>query len=341
MKTSTIVCGLSLAGAGLAQQVLLARDITQLNAVLTTVSTAITQLDASVKDFSGDATQVKSAAASLSSSLSSAADSFKTTTEEITQDEVASLTTFFGSVSVAGTALLDDFNEKKSELESAGLCQTMSDLSAESTALVAAIVDKLPSSAQAVAAGVLSAINGTFSVQCNAERSDDNGGADTTCTESKTVTPVPITTSAAECVPSVSATVTATVTTTVAVVVSIPCGAGESTTLSTYPVSVPTTTNTAPLTTAPVATISSTFAASMPSDYSSHPISHSSSSSATIPSYLTTASSSVVHSSSTSASSTSFTTISTTVPVTTAGAVANAVAAGPLGLVAVIAALVL
>lgn len=341
MKTSTIVCGLSLAGAGLAQQVLLARDITQLNAVLTTVSTAITQLDASVKDFSGDATQVKSAAASLSSSLSSAADSFKTTTEEITQDEVASLTTFFGSVSVAGTALLDDFNEKKSELESAGLCQTMSDLSAESTALVAAIADKLPSSAQAVAAGVLSAINGTFSVQCNTERSDDNGGADTTCTESKTVTPVPITTSAAECVPSVPATVTATVTTTVAVVVSVPCGAGESTTLSTYPVSLPTTTNTAPLTTAPVATISSTFAASMPSDYSSHPISHSSSSSATIPSYLTTASSSVVHSSSTSVSSTSFTTISTTVPVTTAGAVANAVAAGPLGLVAVIAAMVL
>ncbi|KAI0599273.1 hypothetical protein F4775DRAFT_133425 [Biscogniauxia sp. FL1348] len=130
------------------------RDVATVTSVMAELSSAITQLDTSVKAFVGDASTVQKNAESLISSLKTgvsqiaSAGDLSLTDALGLQDDVAAL----GS---AGTALMQDLTAKKDAFAAAGLCtQTeaiVSTIGTTAKSLVGGVIDALPQSVQDLA----------------------------------------------------------------------------------------------------------------------------------------------------------------------------------------------
>ncbi|KAJ4408026.1 hypothetical protein N0V82_009791 [Gnomoniopsis sp. IMI 355080] len=131
------------------------RDVQTISTVIMQVSTALTALDTSVKNYNGgDFTQLATDAANVKSALDSGTQQITATTPITAQDAVT-LQSSLSPVQSTASSLVTDLNAKKSQFEQASLCQIVQQqtqgISTSANALINATVSKIPANLQAVA----------------------------------------------------------------------------------------------------------------------------------------------------------------------------------------------
>lgn len=131
------------------------RDVATISNVIMQASTALTQLDTTVKAFSGgDFTQLASDATNLKTVLTQGTQMIMATSA-ITANDAITLQSSLSPVQSQGTALVNDLTAKKSVVEQASLCSTVqqqtADIGTAANGLIQATVMKIPANLQAVA----------------------------------------------------------------------------------------------------------------------------------------------------------------------------------------------
>ncbi|KAI0182339.1 hydrophobic surface binding protein A-domain-containing protein, partial [Xylaria flabelliformis] len=137
------------------------RDISAVTSAVAQISDAITQLDSSVKAFSGDSTQLKSDAANLVNTIKSGASAIASG-GAIELSDVLGLQGAATSLATAGQTLITDLESKKAAFESSSLCDTIqstiTSIGSEVTGFVDSVVKQLPADVQDTAKQLTSSI---------------------------------------------------------------------------------------------------------------------------------------------------------------------------------------
>ncbi|KAI1751575.1 hydrophobic surface binding protein A-domain-containing protein [Xylaria castorea] len=181
------------------------RDINTVTSAVAQISDAITQLDSSVKAFSGgDSAQLKSAAENLVSTIKSGASAIASG-GSIELSDALGLQDAATSLAAAGQALIGDLESKKAAFEASQLCDTIQStiksIGSEVTNFVDSVVKQLPADAQETAkqltSGIAEKLNGgaaSFGIsQCN----NNNQAGAVSATSSPVVHLYPTTSAAA------------------------------------------------------------------------------------------------------------------------------------------------
>ncbi|KAI0805708.1 hydrophobic surface binding protein A-domain-containing protein [Xylaria sp. FL0064] len=221
------------------------RDLATVTSVVAQISSAITQLDISVKAFDTDGSQVQSDAANLVSTIKDGAESIASS-GGITLEDALGLQDVATQLSSAGQTLLTDLQSKKAEFEASGLCgdvqSTIKSIGSEVQSFVDSVVKQLPADAQDVASQLTSGISaalssGAASFQCASGDATSSAAAATSAAATSTLeTP---TDAVADTYPT-SALETSSAAATVTVTVTAPCACESSS--SSIPILTPTTT---------------------------------------------------------------------------------------------------
>lgn len=131
------------------------RDVATIQSVISSVSTALTQLDTSVKAFNGqDFTALATDAANVKTALDTGTQQITATTPISAQDAIT-LQSSLAPVQSTAASLVSDLQAKKPQIEQAGLCQIVQQqtagISTSASNLINATVTKVPANLQAVA----------------------------------------------------------------------------------------------------------------------------------------------------------------------------------------------
>lgn len=166
-------------------RVMIERDLATIQGVIGDVSTKLEALNTAAQGFSGDATALTSASSDLSSTIKSGASTVQGTDALTLTDAVSLQSTVQGLQGTAQT-LVSNLAGKKTQIEQAGLCDTVlqqsQGLSTDSQTLIDAIVSKVPQEAQSIAqnlvAGFTSALqqNQANFAQGNCTNASGGGG---------------------------------------------------------------------------------------------------------------------------------------------------------------------
>lgn len=173
MRSSFVLSALSLAAASLADltpgdvPTRVQRDIATVSSVVAQVSGAITQLDTSVKAFSGDATKVTADSTNLLTVLKSGVSTIQGSTD-LSLTEALGLQSSVSSLQTASDALVADLGMMKTAFEQARLCSvvssTVTEVQSSSKGLIDAVVAKVPSAAQSIASSLTAGLQNSLSV---------------------------------------------------------------------------------------------------------------------------------------------------------------------------------
>jgi len=131
------------------------RDVQTISTVINSVTTSLQQLDTTVKAFNGqDFTQLATDAANLKTALTTGTQQIQATTAITAQDAIT-LQSSLTPVQTAGQSLITDLNNKKPQIQQAGLCQVIQsqtqDIGTAAQSLIQVTVTKVPENLQAVA----------------------------------------------------------------------------------------------------------------------------------------------------------------------------------------------
>lgn len=131
------------------------RDVQTISTVISSVTTALNQLDTTVKAFNGqDFTQLATDAGNVKTALTTGTTQIQGTTPISAQDAIT-LQSSLTPTTQAGTNLITDLNAKKPQIQAAGLCQVVQqqtqDIGTAAQSLIQATVTKVPQNLQAVA----------------------------------------------------------------------------------------------------------------------------------------------------------------------------------------------
>ena len=130
------------------------RDLAAVTNVISAVQSGLSALDTSVKRFSGQAASLMSAASSAVDTINSGTTTVDGSSDLFLTDALG-LQTPVKNLQTVGDSLSSSLIGKKSDFESAGLCDTVgtqaNNLQTASNNLIKAIVSKIPSSAQSIA----------------------------------------------------------------------------------------------------------------------------------------------------------------------------------------------
>lgn len=131
------------------------RDVATIQSVITSVSSALTQLDNTVKAFNGqDFAQLATDAANVKTALDTGTQQITATTPITAQDAIT-LQSSLAPVQSTAASLVSDLQAKKPQIQQAGLCQIVQQqtqgISTSASNLISATVTKVPENLQAVA----------------------------------------------------------------------------------------------------------------------------------------------------------------------------------------------
>lgn len=169
MKASASFVTLALGAVVLADEwdPLPKRDVATIQNVIMQASTALTKLDTTVKAFNGqDFTALATDAQGLKTVLQTGTTQVQGTTAISAQDAI-SLQSSLTPVQTAGQNLITDLKSKKQQIQQASLCsiiqQQTTDIGSAASGLINAVVMKVPTELQTVAAQ----LTGQFTGQLN------------------------------------------------------------------------------------------------------------------------------------------------------------------------------
>ncbi|CAN8105894.1 unnamed protein product [Discula destructiva] len=131
------------------------RDVQTISTVIMQTSTALQQLDTTVKAFNGqDFTQLATDALNVKNALNAGTQQIQATTPISAQDAIT-LQSSLSPVQQVGASLITNLNAKKPQFQQAGLCQVVqqqtADIGTAAQGLISATVSKIPQNLQAVA----------------------------------------------------------------------------------------------------------------------------------------------------------------------------------------------
>lgn len=131
------------------------RDVQTISTVIMSVTTALQQLDTTVKAFNGqDFIQLATDAGNLKTVLTTGTQQIQATTPISAQDAIT-LQSSLSPVQTAGQSLITDLNDKKPQIQQAGLCQVIQsqtqDIGTAAQSLIQTTVTKVPETLQPVA----------------------------------------------------------------------------------------------------------------------------------------------------------------------------------------------
>lgn len=143
------------------------RDVQTISTVIMQTSTALQQLDTSVKAFNGqDFTQLAADATNVKNVLDSSTQQIQATSAITAQDAIT-LQSSLGPVQSVAASLVSDLAAKKPQIQQASLCQVVQQqtqgISASANALIQATVSKVPANLQAVAGQLTGQFTGQLS----------------------------------------------------------------------------------------------------------------------------------------------------------------------------------
>ncbi|KAH9905048.1 hydrophobic surface binding protein A-domain-containing protein [Xylariomycetidae sp. FL2044] len=265
MKTSTVLSAISLAFSAAAEPLprdlpsKVERDVATISSVAAEISNAITQLDTSVKAFSGDATTLQADAANLVGVIKSGASSIAQS-GDIEIADALGLQPSITQLKTAGQALITDLGAKKDAFEAADLCSTVEttvkDLSSSAQSLVEGVIKKLPENFQSVAEDMVSGLTDAFNKGTAAFAADQCSGSGAGSASASASAPIVGSPSSAAAAVSTSAAAVVTGATTITV--TAPCSTSAPAVTPSFPVgntTVPTGTGAAsPSATSPIVT---------------------------------------------------------------------------------------
>lgn len=143
------------------------RDVQTISTVIMQTSTALQQLDTTVKAFDGtDFTKLASDAAAVKSALDSGTTQIQGTTPISAQDAIT-LQSSLAPVQQTAQSLVTDLTAKKPQIQQASLCQIVQQqtegIATSANALIQATVQKVPANLQAVAGQLTGQFTGQLS----------------------------------------------------------------------------------------------------------------------------------------------------------------------------------
>lgn len=143
------------------------RDVATINNVIMMTTTALTQLDTTVKAFNGqDFTALASDSANVQRVLKDGTMQVMGTSE-ISANDAVSLQSSLGPIQTVAMSLVTDLGSKKQEVQQAGLCsvvqQQTTAIGTAASDLLSATVMKVPANLRAVA----TQLTGSFTAQLN------------------------------------------------------------------------------------------------------------------------------------------------------------------------------
>ncbi|KAF6807369.1 cell wall protein [Colletotrichum sojae] len=136
-------------------RVVVERDLATIQGVITQVGNQLKSLNTAIQGFSGDITQLGTAAGSFITTLQQGTTQVEGTSE-ITLNEALNLQQYVSGLQNDGNALIKGLKDKRPEFEKANLCgvigQQITSTGDSAQKLIDAVVKKVPQSVQQVAA---------------------------------------------------------------------------------------------------------------------------------------------------------------------------------------------
>jgi hypothetical protein len=144
---------------------LVERDVATISNVVMEVDMGIKNLDSAVQAFNRDPTPLQMASMNLQNTIKTGTKSIQATSEITLQDAIM-LQTFVTSLQGDGQSLVTNLESKKADFEKAGLCdlvrEQVSSVSSSGSALIDAVVSKVPESARTIASQLAGGFTATL-----------------------------------------------------------------------------------------------------------------------------------------------------------------------------------
>ncbi|KAK8017735.1 hypothetical protein PG993_014061 [Apiospora rasikravindrae] len=134
-------------------------DASSVSDLVTSVSSAMSQLDTSIKAFDGgDGSKVKTDTEHLVSTIKECASSLKESGKEITLKEISGLQPLMSGINTIGQGLASDFEKKKTQFEQSELCTDiqggLQSIGKETKKLMEGVVGNCPQEAKTAASSL-------------------------------------------------------------------------------------------------------------------------------------------------------------------------------------------